>query len=230
MALEHALLVSLAERAASGLELTRRFDASIGFFWQASHQQIYRTLKRMETAGWVTSEEVIQDKRPTKLVYEVTPAGHDEVRHWLSEPTAPSPQRSELAVKLRGAWIGDHADDGDHTDDRRTDTVATPEATGPASAPPASAPPASGPRRKLLADVRRHLAEHTARLEHYRQGCARDYPDPQTLSGGDLDRYLVLRGGILQEESQVAWLTEYLAAFTTDPTETAEHDRSETAP
>ncbi|WP_110207348.1 PadR family transcriptional regulator [Nocardioides daejeonensis] len=107
MALEHALLVSLAERAASGLELTRRFDASIGFFWQASHQQIYRTLKRMEADGWLSSEEIAQPKRPAKLVYDVTPVGHEELRRWLAEPTPPAPQRSDLAVKLRGAWLGD---------------------------------------------------------------------------------------------------------------------------
>ena len=44
MALEHAILVSLSERPASGLDLTRRFDRSIGFFWSATHQQIYRVL------------------------------------------------------------------------------------------------------------------------------------------------------------------------------------------
>ncbi len=51
MALEHAILVSLSERAASGSDLVRRFDASIGFFWSATHQQIYRVLGRMEGDG-----------------------------------------------------------------------------------------------------------------------------------------------------------------------------------
>ena len=46
MALEHALLVSLTERAGSGYELARRFDKSIGFFWNATHQQIYREIGR----------------------------------------------------------------------------------------------------------------------------------------------------------------------------------------
>ena len=45
MALEHALLVALSERPGSGLELTRRFERSIGFFWHATHQQIYRVLR-----------------------------------------------------------------------------------------------------------------------------------------------------------------------------------------
>jgi hypothetical protein len=41
----------------------------------------------------------------------------------------------------------------------------------------------------------------------------RDYPaGPGDLSGLELDQFLVLRGGILTEETWVAWLTEYLEA------------------
>ena len=69
MALEHAILVSLSEQAGSGLDLTRRFDRSIGFFWTATHQQIYRVLGRMEGDGWVRSEHVSQQGRPDKKVY-----------------------------------------------------------------------------------------------------------------------------------------------------------------
>jgi hypothetical protein len=41
---------------------------------------------------------------------------------------------------------------------------------------------------------------------------ARDYPHPDELADDplELDRYLVLRGGILLEEMWIAWLTEYL--------------------
>ena len=70
MALEHALLVSLSEREASGLDLTRRFDRSIGFFWSATHQQIYRVLARMEADGWVSSEVVAQSGRPDKKGFD----------------------------------------------------------------------------------------------------------------------------------------------------------------
>ncbi|WP_235738886.1 PadR family transcriptional regulator [Nocardioides alcanivorans] len=221
MALEHALLVSLAERAASGLELTRRFDASIGFFWQASHQQIYRTLRRMEADGWLTSVEVAQAKRPAKLVYDVTSSGHEELRRWLAEPTPAMPQRSDLAVKLRGAWLGDAAAPrpGHNSPPGRgntsfvTKTMATKHQVPRPGGESPTPPDRSAERQALLADVRRHLAVHATRLEHYRHGCARDYPDPRSLTGGDLDRYLVLRGGILQEEYWVSWLTEYLAAF-----------------
>ena len=88
MALEHALLVSLTERAGSGYELARRFDKSIGFFWNATHQQIYRVLKRMEERGWVVGETVPQEGRPDKKVYTVGPSGHAELSRWISAPTA----------------------------------------------------------------------------------------------------------------------------------------------
>lgn len=110
MALEHALLVSLRERAASGSELTRRFDKSFGYFWSATHQQIYRTLARMEADGWVTSTVVPQQGKPDTKVYDVSPLGAKTLAAWLTEAPAPAPMRSDLAVKLRGAsFAGDRA-------------------------------------------------------------------------------------------------------------------------
>ena len=107
MALEHALLVALREQPASGLDLARRFDRSIGFFWHATHQQIYRVLARMDAEGWVRVTTVAQSGRPDKKVYDVTPAGAEVLRAWLAAPTEAEPLRSELAVKLRGASFGD---------------------------------------------------------------------------------------------------------------------------
>ena len=103
MALEHALLVSLRERPASGSELARRFDRSIGFFWQATHQQIYRTLARMEGDDWIASTVVEQHGRPDKKVYDVSAAGRRALQDWLATPAESSPLRSELGVKMRAA-------------------------------------------------------------------------------------------------------------------------------
>ena len=107
MALEHALLVALSEQPGSGLELARRFDRSIGFFWQATHQQIYRTLGRMEREGWLVRKEVDQQGRPTKIEYAVTAAGSQILTAWVSSDSSVEPLRSELALKLRAANQGD---------------------------------------------------------------------------------------------------------------------------
>ena len=107
MALEHAILVSLAEKTASGYDLARRFDASIGHFWKASHQQIYKVLGRMESDKWVESHLVAQDNRPDKKVYSITGEGRDELHRWSSLPTPIEALRSEFAVKMRGIRFGD---------------------------------------------------------------------------------------------------------------------------
>ena len=107
MSLEHALLVSLRERPGTGIELARRFDRSIGFFWQATHQQIYRVLRRMETDGWVRGE--VGGARSTERRYAATPAGRDELARWIATPTDAVSLRSEAAIKMRGASYADRA-------------------------------------------------------------------------------------------------------------------------
>lgn len=121
MALEHALLVALSEKPGSGLELTRRFERSLGFFWQATHQQIYRVLGRMEADGLLTVETVAQEGRPDKKVYAPSAAGRAELTEWLATPMPMEAFRSEVAVKLRGASYGDRGQVLAHLADARRD-------------------------------------------------------------------------------------------------------------
>jgi DNA-binding PadR family transcriptional regulator len=87
VALPHAILVSLCEQSGSGYELARRFDRSIGYFWAATHQQIYRTLRAIEDGGWVHVTPVIQHGRPDKKVYTVSAAGRAELARWSPNPS-----------------------------------------------------------------------------------------------------------------------------------------------
>ncbi|MEW9516025.1 PadR family transcriptional regulator [Streptomyces tubercidicus] len=109
MALEHAILVSLLEKPGSGYELARRFERSIGYFWTATHQQIYRVLKRMESDGWIDVREVPQQARPDKKEYSVAGLGRTALAEWLHEPIKPESVRHDLAVKIRGAAFDDPA-------------------------------------------------------------------------------------------------------------------------
>lgn len=107
VALEHALLVSLSERSGTGYQLTRRFDRSIGHWWRASHQQIYKTLARMTENGLVTYVEQAQDGKPDKKVYSVTDTGREALSAWIRTPGKDSTDQRELAVKIRGAVPAD---------------------------------------------------------------------------------------------------------------------------
>jgi DNA-binding PadR family transcriptional regulator len=101
MSLSHALMTSLLEKSSSGYDLARRFDKSIGFFWHATHQQIYRELARMEKAGWITSEAAPDGGKTRKRIYQVLDAGKSELQRWALEPAPPMDTRDELMVRLR---------------------------------------------------------------------------------------------------------------------------------
>ncbi|GAC57595.1 putative PadR family transcriptional regulator [Gordonia hirsuta DSM 44140 = NBRC 16056] len=109
MALEHAILVSLAERPGTGYEIGQQFQRSIGYFWSATHQQIYRTLKKLDADGLVTYTDVVQNGRPDKKVYTISEAGRQLLAEWVASPTPVAPLRSDLGVKLRAAEFGDLA-------------------------------------------------------------------------------------------------------------------------
>lgn len=100
-------MVSLAERPGSGYEIAQQFDRSIGHFWSTSHQQVYRTLKKLHADGLVDFEPVPQDGRPDKKVYQLSVVGRETLAKWVSTPTPVLPLRSDLGVKIRGAEHGD---------------------------------------------------------------------------------------------------------------------------
>ncbi|WP_179955222.1 PadR family transcriptional regulator [Burkholderia sp. NRF60-BP8] len=104
MSLPHALLTALAERPGSGSELADRFDRSIGYFWQATHQQIYRELGRLEEMGWIESLPA-ESGRGRKRAYRILPAGKKELRRWIVEPEDPTPLREALMVRLRAEAV-----------------------------------------------------------------------------------------------------------------------------
>lgn len=104
MSLPHALLTSLIERPSSGSELSVRFDRSIGHFWHATHQQIYRELAKLEKAGWVESFFAEEGERKKKT-YRVLAAGRAELKRWLATEEPPFPVRSPLMVRMRAAAV-----------------------------------------------------------------------------------------------------------------------------
>lgn len=193
VALPHAILVSLSEQAGSGYELARRFGQppvaslaparSIGYFWAATHQQIYRTLRAMENDGWVSVDVVAQHGRPDKKVYGVTDDGRLELSRWIAEPlagrggssTLTDPRTRDLAVKIRGACYGDAG--------------------------------------ALLGQVAALRSERADLLDRYRSIEQSQFRDPSALAGAALNQYLVLRGGVLAEAGSLHWLDEVLAAL-----------------
>lgn len=104
MSLPHAILTALLEKPSSGLELTRRFDKSIGFFWPASHQQIYRELGKLEQSGLIRAVPGPPAQGGRKE-YEVLPQGRAALTDWVAESQDPRPIRDALLLRLRAAAV-----------------------------------------------------------------------------------------------------------------------------
>lgn len=75
MALCHPILVSLLDRPQSGYDLAKRFDNTVGYFWNARHRQIYLELHELDAAGLVASRKVTQETHPDRIVHRITTRG-----------------------------------------------------------------------------------------------------------------------------------------------------------
>jgi DNA-binding PadR family transcriptional regulator len=106
MALAYAILVALEAEGCSGYDLAKQFDRSVGFFWKATFQQIYRELTKLETQGWIQAEVIAQSQRPDKKLYDITELGRSHLTAWLDQSCDPPVVREELLVKLFAGHLG----------------------------------------------------------------------------------------------------------------------------
>ena len=100
MALDHAIMTALIDERMSGYELTKSFDTSLGFFWKASHQQIYKALRDLEKRGLLSSEDVPQQGKPDKVVYGLKAEGRQALDEWVFGQSQHRDAKDDLLVKL----------------------------------------------------------------------------------------------------------------------------------
>jgi DNA-binding PadR family transcriptional regulator len=105
MSLRSAILTALMERPSSGKELARRFDLSFGYFWHATHQQIYRELGQMSDVGLIQLHASQEKGRGGPRTYAITEAGVQHLRDWVATGQDPVPIRDPLLVRLRAAAV-----------------------------------------------------------------------------------------------------------------------------
>ena len=104
-ALGYAILGLLSREPLSGYDVAGRMRARVSFFWEARHGQIYPELARLEEKGMVAHQLIEQRERPDKKVYEITLAGLDTLKDWLTEPPTPHAVRDELVLKVYSVWL-----------------------------------------------------------------------------------------------------------------------------
>jgi DNA-binding PadR family transcriptional regulator len=100
MSLGYAILAVLADCACSGYDLAKQFDGSVGYFWAATHQQIYRELSRLEKMQWVERSVIEQIDRPNKNIFAITDLGRQEMVRWMGQPSKPLKHKEEILIKV----------------------------------------------------------------------------------------------------------------------------------
>ena len=104
MSTPDVLLALLSPGPAHGYDLKRAHDAWFDHGRPLAFGQVYSTLARLERDGFVAVAHTEAGAGPERTVYELTPAGRERLREWVSEPAAPaSPGADDLVRKTVAA-------------------------------------------------------------------------------------------------------------------------------
>lgn len=100
MSLKYAILGYLSSGTGSGYDLVQQLDGGLGWFWAASHSQIYPELRRLETAGLISGTATTVGERLEKRVYSLTDAGAEDLRGWTADKPQYRPNRDPERLQL----------------------------------------------------------------------------------------------------------------------------------
>ena len=100
MSLPHVILTVLSSREATGYDITKEFSHSIGYFWKASHQQVYRELNKTAENNEVRCRLEPQEGKPDRKVYSITDLGKQALFNWFTQPARNPTTRDEFSAKL----------------------------------------------------------------------------------------------------------------------------------
>ena len=100
MALRYAILGYLSSAPGSGYDLAHQLDRGLGWFWSASHSQIYPELKRLEEEGLVEGTATTVGEKLEKRIYAITDEGLEQLKTWTAEPPRYRPNRDPERLQL----------------------------------------------------------------------------------------------------------------------------------
>ena len=99
---EMALLGLLYGEPGHGYDLHRKVITDLGQVWHLSQSQAYSILKRLETRGDISMEEIPQEKLPPRQMLHMTSQGRKRFLDWLDTPSGGSVRaiRMEFVTRL----------------------------------------------------------------------------------------------------------------------------------
>ena len=90
----------LTDGRASGYDLKKQFESTFGHFFAAGYGSIYPALSSLADKGLVTCEQIPQDGKPDRKVYEITDDGKAFLLKALENPAPSHKVRSEFLATM----------------------------------------------------------------------------------------------------------------------------------
>lgn len=103
LTVEHALLGFLQSGPMHGYQLHQqlRDPAGLKQVWYLKQAQLYALLGKLDEAGYITASIQLQETRPARRVFSLTPTGREAFQNWLVSPVQrPRQMRQEFHAKL----------------------------------------------------------------------------------------------------------------------------------
>jgi PadR family transcriptional regulator AphA len=97
VSLRHAALGLLAQHPASGYDLLKKFQLSMGNVWPATQSQLYGELGKLATSGLI---EIIDIGPRGRKEYAITDAGRAELHRWMTSPEDDPAFRSAQLLRV----------------------------------------------------------------------------------------------------------------------------------
>lgn len=100
MALQYSILGLIDINPLSGYDIVKIYNYAVVFYWHATHTQIYRTLKKLEESGLLSSKTMPEKDGPSKKLYSITEEGKQSLQDWLNTTSELTSFKHSFLLKL----------------------------------------------------------------------------------------------------------------------------------
>ena len=99
--IDMVILGLLSHNPLTGYDIKKQIDGGIRFFWKGSFGSIYPALASLEESGLIQKAENFKNESGReRIYYEITDAGRDKLRIWLSDSKSVNDLKYEMLLKV----------------------------------------------------------------------------------------------------------------------------------
>lgn len=90
----------LNEKEMSGYEIKEVLDTQLAFFFDGTFGMIYPLLRKLEKEKLIEKKHIIQDGKPNKNVYSITPDGKEAFQSYINSELSEESFKSDFLMRL----------------------------------------------------------------------------------------------------------------------------------